>query len=83
MTKEASRPSKRVALVAALGHPWTYSICSLAAAGECRERDEVTCNLPTLSGTLQRDRCSRQDQSLRGEYRRCKILNSVKMKLQA
>lgn len=42
MTKEASRLSRRAALAAASGHPWTYSICSSAAEGGCRGRGEVT-----------------------------------------
>lgn len=49
MTKEASRRSKRAALVVASGHPWTYSICSSAAVGGCRGKGEVMCSLPPLS----------------------------------
>lgn len=64
MIKEASRPSKRVALVVASDHPWTYSICSSAAEGGCRERGEVMCRLLTLYQTLQCNCCGRQDQSL-------------------
>lgn len=43
MTKEESKPSRRVAPAAASGRPWTYSICSSAAEGGCRGRGEVTC----------------------------------------
>lgn len=51
MTKEASRPLKRVVLAVALGPPWIYLTCSLEEVEECKERGEV-CNLFVMLGTL-------------------------------